>query len=241
MRRALIVTALIAALVGCAKDDHPADLISFNFCGNVCAHGTNHGIAVVRNIVTKAGVRIVALQEICRSQADALRAALADTWREADLAYVTTFGTDLDGANQCPRDDYGIAIIAPRLGHHEVAPLPNPGLGKLQIDERKILCADVQRLEACTTHIVRAVNDPEAHAAQMKALRSFLENRRHHRFVLAGDINELAPIDAPGFVTGHFRLDHAYVSRVLADEVTTSTTSCRCSDHRALIISFGRT
>jgi endonuclease/exonuclease/phosphatase family metal-dependent hydrolase len=240
MRRALLVVALLAGVPGCGDDGFSADLVSFNYCGNVCAEGADEGLTFVRELVDEPGASVVALQEICRSQAESLRAELAEEWGQADLAYVTTFAEDLDGANQCEGDDYGMALIARSILDEEVVPLPNPGLGERQIDERKILCVDISELIACTTHVVRSANDPEAHEAQIAAVGSFLAARRTAALVLVGDINEHEPLDAPGYAVGHHSLDHAYASRTVAEAVTTRTASCECSDHPALLVHFER-
>ena len=240
MRRAAIVLLLVAGSAGCGSEPASADLVSFNYCGNVCAGGGDEGASFVSDLVTKQSATVLVLQEICRSQAERLRTELEGAWDTAELAYVTTFHEDLDGANRCVDDDYGMAVLAPVIRDQELTALPNPGLGRRLLDERKILCADVGAFTACTTHLVREANDPDAHAEQVAALKAFLDGRRSERIVLAGDINERVPVPAPGFVVDHHRLDHVYASRSLARDVSTSTARCDCSDHPALLVEIDR-
>lgn len=240
MRRAAIVLLLVAGSAGCGSEPASADLVSFNYCGNVCAGGGDEGASFVSDLVTERDATVVVLQEVCRSQAERLRAELEGAWETSALAYVTTFDKDLDGANRCDGDDYGMAVLAPVIGDEEIVVLPNPGLGRRQLDERKILCADVGDFTACTTHLVREANDPDAHTEQVAALGAFLDGRRSARIVLAGDINERVPVPAPGFVVDHHRLDHVYASRSLARDVSASTARCDCSDHPALLVDIDR-
>ena len=232
----------MAGSAGCGEGGGPAsaELLSFNYCGNVCAAGGDEGAPFVRDLVVERDVVVVALQEVCRSQAELLRDALEEVWSTADLAYVTTFDEDLGGANRCVDEDYGLAILAPVIRSEEVVALPNPGLGSRQLDERKILCADVGELAACTTHLVRRANDSEAHTAQVAALTRFLASRQTDPILLAGDINEPDPLPVPGFVAGHHRLDHAYASRSFVRRVSIGTVRCDCSDHPALLVDIDR-
>lgn len=240
MRSALLAVVVLAASGACGSPDRHAEVLSFNYCGNVCAGGGDEGADFVRDLVATRSVTVVVMQEVCRSQAEFVRAELAKVWDTADLAYVATFQEDLDGANRCVDDDYGMAVLAPAIAGEEIVALPNPGLGQGQIDERKILCADVVDFTACTTHLVRKANDAEAHTAQVAALTRFLEDRQADRLVLAGDINEPDPIAARGFEIGHHRLDHAYASKTFVRDVSTSTASCDCSDHPALLVDLAR-
>lgn len=239
MRRAVVVALLVAG-AGCGSEPASVDLVSFNYCGNVSAGGGDDGASFVSELVTKRSATVLVLQEICRSQAERLRTELEGAWDTAELAYVTTFHEDLAGANRCVDDDYGMAVLAPVIRDQELTALPNPGLGRRQIDERKILCADVGDFTACTTHLVREANDPDAHTEQVAALSAFLDARRSERIVLAGDINERVPVPAPGFVVDHHRVDHVYASWSLARDVTTSTARCECSDHPALLVDLDR-
>ena len=240
MRRAVLIALIVASSAGCGGETASADLISFNYCGNVCAGGSDDGASFVTALVVDRDAHVVVLQEVCRSQAEFLRNELEGVWDTAELAYVSTFQEDLHGANRCVADDYGMAVLAPAVRDEEIVALPNPGLGSRQIDERKILCADVGELTACTTHLVRKANDPDAHAAQVAALATFLDDRRDERIVLAGDINELDTLPAPGFAIDHHRLDHAYASRSFARDVSTGTAGCECSDHPALLVHIDR-
>lgn len=240
MLRALVLALVLAGIPACGREAAGADVLSFNYCGNVCAQGRDDGVSFVTELVLERDVTVVVLQEICRSQAEFLRNELEGEWDMADLAYVTTFEEDLGGANRCVDDDYGMAVLAPVIRDEEIVALPNPGLGSRQLDERKILCADVGEFTACTTHLVRKANDPNAHADQVAALSKFLAARQNDRILLAGDINEPEPLPAPGFAVGHHKLDHAYASNAFARSVSTSTARCDCSDHLALLVDIDR-
>ena len=240
MRRALVLALVLLGIQACGREAADAEVLSFNYCGNVCAEGSNEGASFVSELVLEREVIAVVLQETCRSQAEFLRNELEGAWDTADLAYVTTFDEDFGGVNRCADDDYGMAVLAPVIRAEEIVALPNPGLGSRQLDERTILCADVGEFTACTTHLVRKANDAEAHADQVAALSEFLAARQNDRLLLAGDINEPQPLPAPGFAIGHHRLDHAYASSALARSVSISTARCDCSDHPALLVDIDR-
>src|SRR5687768_11424367 len=120
MRAGLLTVLMLATSAGCGSPDRDAELLSFNYCGNVCAAGGDEGVEFVRDLVASRSVSVVVMQEVCRSQAESVRAELAEVWKTADLAYVTTFHEDLDGANRCVDEDYGMAVLAPAIGNQEI-------------------------------------------------------------------------------------------------------------------------
>jgi endonuclease/exonuclease/phosphatase family metal-dependent hydrolase len=223
-------------------------VVSFNYCGNVCASGSNAGAPFVVELVDDSGAEVVLLQEVCRAQAEHLRGALEDLWGRAEVAYVTTFDRDLDGANRCAGDDYGIAVIAPATGHPTIRALPNPGLGTRQLDERTVLCAEVNGFLACTTHLARRANDAAAHDQQVAALVTIaldLARTNDDAVVLAGDLNDEPAAFDELVVGGPFLeagggLDQAYATRADFVAVDASERRCPCSDHPALVVSLLR-
>jgi endonuclease/exonuclease/phosphatase family metal-dependent hydrolase len=247
----VILLAVVAVASGCGGGGATGDadrVVTFNLCGNVCAGGDAHGdgIRFIASVVQSEHVDAVALQEVCRTQAEAVRDALVEVWGSADVEYATTFAGDLGGANRCDGDDYGIAVLAPALGDVEIEPLPNPGLGETQIDERVVLCADTPRFELCTTHLVRRANDASAHEAQVSAFIDIA--LRRNRVVLAGDLNDrvgtfAALAERGAFVSGRQAgdaIDHVFASSTTYAAVRLLRRSCDCSDHDALVATLER-
>jgi endonuclease/exonuclease/phosphatase family metal-dependent hydrolase len=247
----VIAVSAMACTSGGAAQVHEGDVraIVFNYCGNVCAHGDDRGARFVQRLVDEVHASVVLLQEVCRSQADRLRADLATIWHDAELAFVTTFAEDLDGRNECADDDYGMAIIAPGVRRHWTVSLPNPGLGGPQIDARSILCAivtDDPAFTACTTHLVRAANDAEAHRAQVHAFVDAATelSTTSSRVVIAGDLNDtidvfarLAAEDGPyRSASSPSGIDHAFVTRGAFSGAEVRAHACACSDHDAIVV-----
>lgn len=219
--------------------------LSLNVCGNVC-HGGGDGVAeAVAAVASRSDV--VMLQEVCRSQAQAITDALRAAWSRAELNYVTTYADDAAGRNRCTDDDYGIAIItATAVDATKTIDLPNPGLGGRQFDRRLLLCVDTAvrsgAVTACTAHLVRASNDADAHRQQIAALPVALSSlARLGPVIFGGDLNEPAStFDAVASVRDWHRvratstsIDQAWASPAFA-RLAAQVVGCHCSDHRAI-------
>ena len=244
MIRRLVVAG--ALLVGaCGEDGLPelADgdvrVVTFNLCGNVCAGGDDRAVPFVADLVEETGAAALLLQEVCRTQADAIAEAI-----DGVAHHGTTFDGDADGRNRCPDDDYGNAVVTAGPSRDpSIDELPNPGLDGPQIDRRRVLCVETDEHGAfCTTHLVRASNDPEAHAAQVAAVRELLPRlaQRYERFVLGGDFNdELGAVvgdeDPPRVVADGHGSDHVLAATPSYLDVEVVRRSCDCSDHAAVV------
>jgi hypothetical protein len=232
-------------LTGCSGNGKHETVITFNLCGNVCAHGGDEGVTFIVDLVHDTDAETVLLQETCRSQSDALHRRLAGF----EVSYVTTYFGDANGLNECPGDDIGVAVATSRpvAGTFTVA-LPNPDLGGRQLDERVVACVQVTAPSEvlCTTHLTRPANDGRAHRQQVAALPAVGRRIRRwsSRAVFGGDFNA-SSVDLHGLVDGGY-IDHAASPRAV-DHVFASfdhgpvrSQRCRCSDHAAVIVQFDR-
>jgi len=233
-RRAGLIVLLLV-LPACRVEHDRFTVITFNACGNVCGAGGDAAPRFVLSLVERTAADVVLLQEVCRSQAAALRPRL-------HVHYVSTFRGDADGRNRCPGGDYGIAVATrSSIERRFRLPLPNPGLGETQIDERAIACVDAAGVTACSTHLVRSVNDAAAHDAQVRAVVDQARTLRPP-VVIGGDLNAPASAFAEldrRFVSGPW--DERSIDRVFATSsrfelASERTYRCRCSDHAARVI-----
>lgn len=238
-----MVVVLLVLLCACSSgaggdlDAGDRRVVVFNYCGNVCAAGGDGGASFVVDLVAASGADAVLLQEVCRSQATHLADELG-----FELHYATTFLGDLGGRNRCAGGDYGLAVLAPTIDEVWVEPLPNPGLGARQLDERSMPCASVGGGAAvCTTHLVRAENDAAAHAAQIHAFaeRTAALAGDHPDLVVAGDLNDDPP-SLPGFLTAGAGVDHVLATGSAYRSIDVTRRSCGCSDHDALVVTLVR-
>ena len=219
----------------------------FNLCGNVCNHGHGQSVSFAVSLARREQASVLLLQEACRTQVEDAAREL-----EGTPVYVSTFVGDLHGLNECPGDDYGIGIVAtaPVARSFEL-PMPNPGLGRDQIDARAFLCAELNLLGSsvttCDTHLARTVA-PDAHAAQVAAV---IDNANRLSDtaaapIVGGDFNEdLRPFGR--LVTGRgaqyvtapatqSSIDRVFVRRGRYRILSSRSFVCTCSDHRALIV-----
>jgi endonuclease/exonuclease/phosphatase family metal-dependent hydrolase len=239
LRRIAVVLALLAGCGGGgAPAGHDVTAVVFNLCGNVCAEGGDRALPFVTELVEDSGADVVLLQEVCHSQASHLADALG--W---EVHHVTTFKGDLNGANRCVDDDYGMAIVGPDPNGRTTIPLPTPGLGATQIDVRSIICATVDDLTACTTHLVRKKNDADAHRLQIAAFVQAASDLAATKVpvLLAGDLND--DVDAFGdlerdYVSSGERdsLDHVFATARDFSAIDVAERDCTCSDHPALVV-----
>jgi endonuclease/exonuclease/phosphatase family metal-dependent hydrolase len=245
----LFAALLLVGVVACSEDAPVTDrVVSFNYCGNVCAAGGDGGADAVVAMVAEHDAIALLLQEVCRTQAMTLRDRLGEELGTSDVHYVTTFAEDRGGLNQCVGDDYGMAIIAPVVEAPVAHPLPNPGLGAAQLDERAVICADVGPFTACTTHLVRARNDPEAHRQQVAAFIDLAAELADGAgaVVLAGDLNERPSAFSPLALRGDWvtapntDIDQVFATSADFRSARVDAVPCDCSDHEALVIGLVR-
>jgi endonuclease/exonuclease/phosphatase (EEP) superfamily protein YafD len=252
MAALLVAAAAVgAAGIGCGEvdsDDATAStVVTFNLCGNVCNDGGNESARFAASLARRIGSTTLLLQEACRSQIEEIDRLLGSTSH-----YVTSFSEDARGANRCPGDDYGIAVVTTEpIVQRFTLPLPNPGLGGLQLDERRMVCIRTGKLSGrttiCTTHLVRAANDATAHAAQVAALGAHAERlARQGRVIIGGDLN--APATAftslmAGYVTAPRRaaaIDRVFATRRHYRVKDEERIPCDCSDHDAVVVTHDR-
>jgi len=233
----------LAVVTGCSDSPSNETVITFNLCGNVCAHGGNQGVDFVADLARTSHAEFLLLQEVCRAQADALKRALP----AFHMTYVSTYRGDAGGLNECPGDDIGLAVASARpIDRSFTVPLPNPGLGGRQLEERRVACVQLRSGEiACTTHLVRRENDPDAHRAQVNALPGVIAEllRRNSVVVFGGDFNDdiaRLPIIDESFLVGAKGVDFVLAGRSAFDRSFASSKPCSCSDHDALVVMLSR-
>ncbi|MEU1463031.1 endonuclease/exonuclease/phosphatase family protein [Streptomyces sp. NPDC005727] len=201
-----LATAVVVAQSSGPTRSHAADrsltVATWNMCGVRqwnCADTGSRAVKQreLRRLATRAGGRVIFLQEACTGDVEAVRRALGPSWHTAFRLYrVGDRAGHVDtvpcaGAGQ---GSAGIAILAGYpLSSVTPVPAPQPTVGL----RRGILCASVtaHQVRLCTAHLSPAGSD-RAHPGwefrddQLKALVAAVPARRT---VYGGDLNVNPP------------------------------------------------
>ncbi|MFE5024965.1 endonuclease/exonuclease/phosphatase family protein [Streptomyces sp. NPDC056656] len=152
----------------------------------------------LKRLATRAGARVILLQEACAGDLESARRELGASWHSAFRAYKWRNSTGRTSIVPCSVHGQGAAgfaiLSAPTLSHVTAVASRQPSVGL----QRGILCAQVaaHRIEVCNAHLSPPGSD-KAHPRweyrddQLKALVAAVPKRRT---VYGGDLN----VDPPG-------------------------------------------
>ncbi|MEV7684853.1 endonuclease/exonuclease/phosphatase family protein [Streptomyces bungoensis] len=215
-RRAVAAAAVVlglAAAVAVARSSGPTrsaapgrslTVATWNMCGVRQWNCADFGSSAVkerelRRLATRAGARVVFLQEACAGDVRAVREALGRSWHTAFRPYGVRDRAGHVGTVRCAgsgQGPAGIAILAAYpLSSVTAVPSQQPTVGL----QRGILCASVaaHRVRLCTAHLSPTGSD-RAHPGwefrddQLRALVAAVPARRT---VYGGDLNVNPPGD----------------------------------------------
>ncbi|MFE7210656.1 endonuclease/exonuclease/phosphatase family protein [Streptomyces sp. NPDC001698] len=202
----LATAATLTQLSGPARSsaaERTLTVATWNMCGvqQWNCRGTGSRAAKrgeLEGLVTRAGARVILLQEVCAGDLETVRATLRPSWHTEFRPYTWRDVSGRTSAVRCAEPGQGAAgfalLSAYRLSAVTLVAAQQPSAGL----RRGILCATAAALDVrvCTAHLSPPGSD-RAHPAwelrddQLKALVSAVPARRT---VYGGDLN----VDPPG-------------------------------------------
>jgi|SRR5579859_3020562 len=231
------LAAVATMLTGSAAAAHgtgtPIRVLQMNLCGSGIAHCyTGRSVPEAASVIRAQAPDVVTLNEICQSDVDTLRRAMAGT---AVVAAFRAAGDRRTGGPFRCRDGqpYGIGLLTRGVARgidSGLYPVQDPG----DPEERAWLCASLGGLTACTTHL--------ANTSATVALGQcrYLLARVPRPAVLGGDLNLGARDGLACVPAGFAAVDDGGVQHILATPGATVVWSASIdmagtTDHPALL------